>query len=186
MPAYREGGGEFRIIRPGAVEGAFERDVVIADRDLVARLEGYDALRTPLRFAHNAEQRDAKAEMRERGAPGGPRPTHGASQPRRQRSAQQPDAFADIGDGASDDEQRQADAERRQQGLALQREACRQSDQRDQESAREALCDTHEIATLPCEQRPKWNCDQQAREQRPVGRIEEWRANRNLLSGDSL
>ncbi len=186
VPAHREGGGEFGIIRPGAVEGAVERDVVIANRDFVARLERHDALRTPLGFAHNAEQRDAKAEMRERGAPGGPRQTGGASQHRRQRRAQQPDAFADIGDGAGDDEQRQANAERRQQGLALQHEGCREANQRDQESAREALCDTDEIATLPCQQRPERNCDQQAREQRPEGRSEEWRADRNFLSGQSL
>src|SRR5262249_7383703 len=86
------------------------------------------------------------------GAPGGTWQAGGAAHRRRKRSAQQPDAFADVGDGAGDDEQRQTDAERPQQWLAFQHEGRRQSDEGNQEGTRETLGDAKEGAALPVEQ----------------------------------
>jgi len=97
----------------------------------------------------DAEQRETEAEMRESGAPGGARQPGGAARHRGERCAQQPDALDDVGDGAGDDEQREPDPERRQQGLAFEHEGRGEPDQGHHEGARQALGDAREIAALP-------------------------------------
>src|SRR5262249_11117535 len=66
---YGEARRKLAVVRPGARNHAVEREVVAADRDLVARLERGDALAAPLRLAGDAEQSEAEPEMRERRAP---------------------------------------------------------------------------------------------------------------------
>ena len=73
MPPHGEMGRKLSVVGPLARSHAIETKIITADRDGLTRLELGDPLEAPLGFADDAEQRDSKSEMRERGSPGRPR-----------------------------------------------------------------------------------------------------------------
>ena len=120
--------------------------------------------------------------MREGGAPGRTRQALCAPCHDRQRGTQQPGALDDVGHRAGDDEQRKPDPERREHRLAFGHEHRRHCDQRDDEGPAQPLSNAQKVAAFPGEQRPERHGDQQRRKQRPEGRVEERRADREIFA----
>ena len=121
------------------------------------------------------------------GAPRRARQSRRAPQRRAERHAQDHGALDDVGDGARHDENREADAERRQHRTAvLQRECAGRHDRRQQRRRKQPLRGAEEVAALPAEQRPERHRQQQRHEQRAERRVEERRPDRNLVAGQRL
>ena len=122
--------------------------------------------------------------MRDRRAPGGARQAARPRERRCERYAEQPDPLDRIDQRADHHVDRKPDAERRQHRPAALDRECRgkrhdsKRDRRD-----EPLPCPEQVATLPGEQWPERNGDQQRHEQRAEGEIEERRTDRNLVAG---
>ena len=146
------------VIRAVAAEHALEGEAVVGDVDGLARPQRGNALGAPGRHADEAHQRDANAEMRERRFP-----TPSAADPAARRSAapsghaQDHGALDDVGDGARHDENREADAERRQHRTAALRARMRRpaTTAASNAAANSRCAAPSEVAALPAEQRPE-------------------------------
>ena len=111
-------------------------------------------------------------------------PDRSAALRRAKRQPQDHGALDEIGQRASHDEKRKADAKRRQhRTAALHGERGGDRDRGNKRRGSQALRGAIEITALPSKQRPERHRQQQRQKQRRECRIEEWRANGNLGAG---
>src|SRR5262249_40083483 len=135
----------------------------------------------------DAKQRYADAEVRDGRAPGGARQPHGATKGGGERHAEEAGALGDVGYGAGHDKEGEPDHERREDRPAAgERKSRRHGDDRQGKSDKEALGHAVEVTSLPCEQRPERNGDKQRHRQPAYGRVEERRADGNLVARQSF
>src|SRR5215831_20926000 len=125
--------------------------------------------------------------MGEHRAPGRARQPARTRERGAERYSQEPRAFHDISQGARNDEDRKPKGKRDQDwSAAFGCERDRDPDHRQSRRAEEPLRHAQKVGPLPRQQRSERNGKQQRNKQRPEGRVEERRPDRDLVAGQRL